>query len=145
MVAATTWRTDRGSNFHTSLQRPQEVDEVLPLLHLQPVEPLDDPICLARLASVCLDSLYQVGRSPVVKQEDALPDTPERGGPELIGAGAALRDPVRQAAPHVMNEEVGEEVHLLVRKSDTRIRRGAAGNHLARGKRRRVAQSAADS
>jgi hypothetical protein len=45
----------------------------------------------------------------------------------------------------VMNDEVGEEVHFLVRKSDTRIRRGAAGNHLARGKRRRVAQSAADS
>ena len=110
MVAATTWRTDWGSNFHTSLQRPQEVDDVLPLLRLQPVEPLDDPICLARLASVCLDSLDQVGRSPVVKQEDALPDTPERGGSELIGPSAALRDPVCQTRAHVMNEEVGEDV-----------------------------------
>jgi hypothetical protein len=112
---------DWGSNFSITLQRPQELDDVLPLLHLQPVEPLDDAICLAALASMCLDSLCQVRSSPVVEQEHALPDTPERGGSELIRAGADLRDPVCQTRAHAMNEEVREEVHLLVRKSDTRI------------------------
>src|SRR6266545_4207295 len=71
--------------------------------------------------------------------KDALPDTPERGCSELIGTCATLRDAVRKTSTHMVDEEVGEEIHSLVGKRGTRVRRGAAGNHLASGKRRRVA------
>ena len=109
----------------------------------QPIETLDDLICLATVAPVGLDSLHQVGCPSVMEEEDALSDTPERSGPELIGACATLRDAVRKAFAHVVDEEVGEEIRRLVGKRSTRVRRGSAGNHLAGGKRRRVAVGAA--
>src|SRR6202521_4690673 len=74
-----------------------------------------------------------------MEEKDALPDTPERSCSELIGACATLRDAVRKSSTHVVDEEVGEEIHSLVGKGSTRVRRGAAGNHLAGGKRRSVA------
>src|ERR1700732_1350140 len=74
-----------------------------------------------------------------MEEKDPLPDTPERSCSELIGACATLRDAVRKTSPHVVDEEVGEEIDSLVGKRGTRVRRGAAGNHLAGGERRRVA------
>jgi hypothetical protein len=50
-----------------------------------------------------------------------------------------LRDAVRKTSTHVMDEEVGEEVHRLVGERSARIRRRTAGNHFAGGKRRLVA------
>ena len=74
-----------------------------------------------------------------MQEEQALPDTPERCCSELIGACATLRDAVREPSTHVVDEEVGEQIRSLVGKRDTRVRRGAAGNHLASDKRRSVA------
>ena len=68
------------------------------------------------------DSLHKVACPSVMKEKDALPDTPERGGAELIGAGATLRDAVRKSSTHVVDEEVGEEVHGLIGKRGTRVR-----------------------
>lgn len=42
----------------TRLERAQEVDDVLPLLSLQPIEMVDDLIGLAILALVGFDSLH---------------------------------------------------------------------------------------
>src|ERR1700726_1632086 len=100
---------------------------------------VDDPICFAIAAPVCFDGLHQIACPSVMEEKDALPDTPERCCSELIGACATLRDAVRETSTHVVDEEVGEEIHSLVGKRDTRVRRGAAGNHLAGGERRRVA------
>src|ERR1700676_1023483 len=88
---------------------------------------------------VGLDSLDQVARSSIMEEEDALPDTPQRSCSELIGACATLRDAVRETVAHVVDEKIGEEVHRLVGERSARARRGAACNHLAGGKRRRVA------
>ena len=105
----------------------------------QLIETIDDLICLTTAAPMELDSLYQVARPSVVEEEDSLPNTPERSRSELIGACATLGDAVREADAHVVHENVGEEVHRLVGERSARDGRGAARNHLASGKRRRVA------
>ena len=79
------------------------------------MEALDYSIGLAPGTLVVFDSLHQIGRASVVEEEDALPDTPERGASELIGACATLRDAVGKTFSHVVNEEVGKEVRRLVR------------------------------
>jgi hypothetical protein len=38
-----------------------------------------------------------------MKEKDALPNTPERGGSELVGTGATLRDAVRKTSTHVVD------------------------------------------
>ena len=48
------------------LERPQEVDDVLPLWNGQPIETVDDPICLAMLAPVGFDSPHQIARPSVM-------------------------------------------------------------------------------
>jgi hypothetical protein len=63
---------------------------------------------------VRLDRLDEVLGSPVVKEEDVLPQTPERCGPELVALRSSLDDIVSQARSHGMNEDVGEEVDRLV-------------------------------
>src|SRR5580658_9518156 len=73
-----------------------------------------------------------------MEEKDALPDAPERSRSELIGARATLRDAVCKISAHVMDEEVGPEIHGLVRKRAARDLRGATGNHSASGERRRV-------
>jgi len=98
------------------------------------MEVLNDSIGLATLTLVFFDSLHQAACPSVMKEKDPLPDTPERGGSELVGAGATLRDAVRKTSTHVVDEEIGEEIHSLVGERGTRVRRGTAGNHLARGK-----------
>src|SRR5256884_7768423 len=103
---------------------------------------MDDPIGLAASALVRPDGFHQVGRASIVEEEDALPDAPKRSGPELVRAGGALRDAVGQAFAHVVNQQVGEKVHGLVRQGGAWNRRGAARNHLTRGQRRRVAMGA---
>ena len=98
------------------------------------METVDDLIGLATAAAVSFDSLQQIACPSVMEEKDALPGTPERSCPELIWACATLRDAVGKTSTHVVDEEVGEEIHSLVGKRGTRIRRGAAGNHLAGGK-----------
>src|SRR2546428_1706000 len=123
------------------LERPQEADDVLLFPSFQPVETVDDLIGLATAAAVSFDRLHQIACPSIMEEKDALPDTPEWSCAELIGARATLRDAVRKASTHVVDEEVGEEIHSLVGKRGTRVRRGTAGNHLAGGKRRRVAMN----
>ena len=105
---------------------------------------MDDPIVLAASALVRPDGFHQVGRASIVEEEDALPDAPKRSRPELVRAGGALRNAVGEAFAHVVNQQVGEKVRCLVRQCSAWDRRRAAGNHLTRGQRRRVAMGAAD-
>ena len=95
----------------------------------------DDLICLAAMALVSPDGVNQIGRSPIMEEEDALPDAPQGSGSELIGAGAALCDAVGEAFAHVVNEKVRVKIRRLIGKRGTRTGRGAARNHRARGQR----------
>src|SRR5439155_5796525 len=65
----------------------------------------------------------QTRRAPVLQEEDALAETPERRGSELVASGLALEDVVGQARPHIVDQQVGEEVHRL--GVERRDRRGA--------------------
>ena len=123
-------------------ERTQEVEDVLLVLGGQLAKVLDHSIGLASRAVVLFDSLHQIGRASIVEEEDALPDTPERGSSKLIRARATLRDAIGKTFSHVVNEEVGPEVRGLVGQGSARGRGRAAGNHFAGGKRRRVAMGA---
>jgi hypothetical protein len=48
------------------------------------------------------DRLNQVAGSPIVHEKDALHQTPERCGPELISQRLSLEDIISQTRPHVM-------------------------------------------
>ena len=125
-----------------ALQRSQEVEDILPLLSLQPLELVDDLICFAILALVRFDSLQQIACPAVVEKKGALPDTPEWSCAELIRARATLRDAVRKILAHMVNKKVGEEVRRLVGKRGAWACRGTTGNRSPRDKRRRMAVAA---
>src|SRR5271167_11881 len=120
-------------------ERPQEIDDLLLFLSAQPVEIVDDLIGLAASAAVSSDGVYQVGRPPVMEEEDALSHAPEGSGAEFVGAGAALGDAVGEAFAHVVDEKVREKIRRLIGQRSAWAGRGAARNHCARGKRRRMA------
>lgn len=65
------------------------------------------------------DGLHQIAGPSVMEEKDALPDTPQRGRSEFIRARATLGDAVRKTFTHVMNEEVGEEIHRPVGERGT--------------------------
>jgi len=94
---------------------------------------LDDPVRLAALAFVISDRRHQVGRPPVMKEEDPLSHTPERSSSELVWAGTALGDAVSEAFAHVVDEKVRVKIRRLIRKRSTRARRRATRNHFASG------------
>jgi hypothetical protein len=111
------------------------VDDVLSVLSFQSVETFDHSRCLAAWTSVKFNSLHQIACAPVMEEEQALPNTPQRSCSELIGARATLRDAVRKTSTHVVDEEVGEQIHPFIGKRGTRACRGTAGDHLASGER----------
>jgi len=130
---------DSDPRLHPELERSQEVDEVLLFPSFQLIEMVNDLVRLAVFAPVSLDGLHQIAGPPIVEEKNSLSDTPERSRPELIGACGTLRYAVRKASAHMVDEEIGEEIHCLVRKRGARARRRAAGNHLAGRKRRCMA------
>jgi hypothetical protein len=78
------------------------------------METVDNLIGLAIFAFMSFDSLYQIACSSVMEEKHALPDTPERSCSEFVGACGALCYAVRKPSTHVVDEEVGEEIHSLV-------------------------------
>ena len=118
-----------------SLKRPQEINDVLLLLSSHPIETFDNLICLAAIALVISDGFHQVGRPPIMEEEDALSDAPERSGSELVRAGATLRDSVDEAFAHVVDQKVRVKIRRLIGKRSARAGRGAARDLCARSKR----------
>ncbi len=106
----------------------------MPFPGLQPIETVDDFTRFAAFAAVGFNSLHEIVCPSVMEEKHALPDTPEGSCSELIGAGRTLCDTVRKIFPHVVDEQVGEEIHGPVGKRGARTRRRAAGNHPASGK-----------
>jgi len=99
----------------------QEVENVLLLLYSQPTETFDDPVCLATAALVGIDRLPQIAGASVMEEKDALPYTPKRSRSERIRAGAFLRDTVRKTFTHVVDQEIGEQVHRLIGQRGARL------------------------
>src|SRR6185436_21046695 len=56
-----------------------------------------------------IDGLEQVGGPPGVEEEEPQPEPPQRRRAELISAGGALGDVVRQLRSHAMNLQVAEK------------------------------------
>ena len=126
-----------------SLERPQEIDDLLLLLSAQLVEPFDDFISLAATAPVGPDSFYQVGGPSVMEKEDTLSNAPEGSSSEFVWAGAPLGDAVGKTLAQVVNEKVRVEIRRLIGERSTGNGRGAARNHFARGQRGCMALRAA--
>src|SRR5262245_17949122 len=120
----------------SSLERPQEINDVLLLLSSQPNETFDDLICLAAIDLVISNGFHQVSRPSIMEEEDALSDAPERSGSELVGAGTTLRDSVGEAFAHVVDEKVRVKIRRLIGKRSARAGRRAARDLCARGKQR---------
>lgn len=121
-----------------SLERTQEVDDFLLLLSSEHIEVLDYFICLAANAPMISDRLHEVGRSSVMKEEDALSDAPERSGSELVRSGATLRDAIGEFFPHVVDDKVRVKIRRLIGERNTRAGRGATRNLCPRGQRGRM-------
>ena len=58
-----------------------------------------------------LDRREQIIGAAVMQEEHALSDPPQRRGAELVRAGRTLTDAVGQPRAHVVDEQVGEQVH----------------------------------
>ena len=61
-----------------------------------------------------LNRFEQIAGPPVMQEEDALPDAPQRRGPEFARAGLTLTDAIRKSRAHVVQEQVGEQVDRTV-------------------------------
>src|SRR5215470_20450922 len=83
------------------------------------------------------DGLKQIRCSSVVQEENTLTDSPERSGPELVRAGLALDDVVREFRAHVVQHQVRKQIDRPVLKN--RAEHDGRRLHL-----RRMAQSASD-
>src|SRR5437899_1219511 len=66
------------------------------------------------------DGLHQVIRAAIVQEEDSLAEAPERRGPELVAPRNPLDDVVGQPRPHIVDQQVREEVDVLVPESTDR-------------------------
>src|SRR5258708_18383381 len=106
------------------LQRPQEVEDVLLAAFTQVDEVRDHAVGFGTQARMLANRALQVRGSSVMQEEDALPQAPERSAAELPRAGLALAYAVGQPYPHVVDQQVGEQVDRLpVQRGDGGIAR----------------------
>ena len=99
----------------------------------QRIESIDDRVRLgSRIGSVAvaamrLDGRQQVVSPPVMQEERALAQSPQRGRAEFIARRQALDDVIRQSRTHVVQGDVREQPHVLVaQRRDGRVRRCGA-------------------
>jgi hypothetical protein len=100
-----------------SLKRAQEVHQGLLISRTQLFEVLDHLIGFRPRTRVLRDSCRQVVGTAVVQEEQALADTPQRRGPELLAIGIALGDVVSEPRAHSVHGIVAERLERLVAES----------------------------
>src|SRR6267378_4132318 len=111
-----------------ALQRPQEVQDVLLAAFAQVVEVRDYAIRFGTVARMFANGALQVRSPSVVQKEHPLPEAPQWGGAELPRTRLALADSVRQPVTHVVDQQVGEEIHrLVVQRRDGGVTRRERG------------------
>jgi hypothetical protein len=110
------------------LQGTQKVKNVLLLIVPERIEVPDDCVRFRGVAGketpalVCANRLPQIRGSSVMQEEKPLSQSPQRGGAKFPGARLSLRDSIGQPWAHVMDQQVGEEIHRLVaQRSDCSI------------------------
>src|SRR5450432_8548 len=59
---------------------------------------------------MCANRGDQVAGAAIVQEEDSLPESPQRGGSELITTGAALSNVIVEPVAHVMDFQIAVEV-----------------------------------
>jgi hypothetical protein len=122
------------------LQGTQKVENVLLLIVAERIEISDDYVrfrCVKGKetpAAMRLDRFAQVRGSPVMQEEQPLSQSPQRGSAKFPGARLSLRDSIGQPWAHIMDQQVGEEIHRLVAQRSDR--------GIARVERGRMAESA---
>ncbi len=93
-----------------TLQGAQVIQQILLLLTVQLLKQIDHGICLRTGTGMILNRREQTtigGRSAaVVQKEKALPQTPQRSGPELIRAGRTLRNVICQSRAHMVYQQI---------------------------------------
>src|SRR5882762_6269366 len=110
----------------TYLQRSQEVEKILLLAFQQDVvDAYHDVRFRGRAeknvsALMRLDRLNEVRGPSVVQEEYPLPQPPERGAAELPRPRSALTHAIGQAYPHVVDEQIGEEIDVLIAQGSDR-------------------------
>ena len=87
-------------------QRAQEVQYRLLLSGAKAEEVFRHSRRFAAAARVGLNGSDEVGGAAIVQQEDALSQTPQGSGAELVAAGAALRNVIGKAGTHVVDFDV---------------------------------------
>ena len=60
------------------------------------------------------NSRHQIGRSAVVQEKNAFPETPERCRAELVAFCLALRDAVIEFCTHVVKRKIRKEIYIFV-------------------------------
>src|SRR5262245_8892940 len=87
-----------------TLQRAQEVEDVLLASLAEIVEVGDDAVRLGAGARVLANGALEVRGPAVVQEEDPLSQAPQRSAAELPRAGFALAHAVRQSVAHVVHQ-----------------------------------------
>src|SRR5262249_26154972 len=64
--------------------------------------------------SMCLDGLQKIACPPVMQKENALPDSPKRFGAEHIALRQTLGNVTGQPDAHVVDQQIGIKISLLV-------------------------------
>lgn len=93
-----------------SSQVTQEVQDVLLISRAQHIELTDHLVGFRPRAGVLLDRLYQITGAPIMQEEGALPDAPQRSATEHEAIGVALRHSISKSASHVVYRVVAERV-----------------------------------
>jgi len=71
-----------------------------------------------------LNCRQEVVCAAIVQEEDSLADAPEGRTAKFLRACPALGNAIREACSHVMDQQVGEEIHRLIAQGGDR---GIAG------------------
>jgi hypothetical protein len=98
-------------------QRAQEVHQSLLIGLVQLIEVCDYLIGFRPGARVLRDSCHEVVGAPVMQEEQALADTPQRRRPELLAIGIALGNVVSEPRPHSVEGKVTEWLEPYVAES----------------------------
>jgi hypothetical protein len=97
--------------FYVHAQRSEgakEIENILLLMRREVIEKRNDIVGLRAVAGVLLNSMDEPAilgaGSAIMQKEDALPQTPERRGTELIGPCRSLRNVIREPGAHVVDQ-----------------------------------------
>src|SRR5579871_833906 len=97
-----------------SLQRTQEVQEILLIVGADQVIQINGDVGLRSVAAMSMNGANQIAGAAVMEEEETLSNTPQRSGAELASIRISLRHAILQACSHIMYGDIGEGVECLI-------------------------------